>query len=329
MASLDSNSTETANPAATEPLVSAVEPQSGTAETAVSPQTIQRHDFRQPAFLSASELRKLRQQHESLTHVLAARLSIYLRMEFGVQLARFEAVTYQNFVDSLANPCHLTLFKAEPLRGICLLNINPRLALAIIDRMMGGAGTAETATRELSEVETALLDQIVQLMLSEWCHHWSGLQELRPVLLGHENSARFLHTSSGESILVVITLEARFGDCTEQFQFAFPHTTLEPLIQSLNAQLSPGAEKPAPAAQPVPKWNRVFDNVLIALVADWSGLKLTARDLARLKIGDVVPLPPEFSTRIRVRLGSTSKFLGRLGTSDQRWAIELTEVLRT
>src|SRR6187455_2738497 len=76
---------------------------------------IEPYDFRNPAFLSEAELRRLRLLHEDFIRYLSARLSLYLRMEFGLKMAKLTTVTYSKFTDSLPNPTHLSLFKVEPL----------------------------------------------------------------------------------------------------------------------------------------------------------------------------------------------------------------------
>ena len=89
-----------------------------------------------------NELRRLRILHEDFIRYLSARLSLYLRMELGLKMARLTTATYAKFTESLPNPTHLCLFKAEPLAGVGILDINPRLALTIADRllaMLGGA----------------------------------------------------------------------------------------------------------------------------------------------------------------------------------------------
>jgi flagellar motor switch protein FliM len=289
---------------------------------------IEPYDFRSPVLLSAGDLRKLRLEHEAFLVSLAARLSIHLRLEFALKLAQLETRPYQKFVQSLAEPCHLTLFKVEPLRGICILEMPPRLGFAIIDRLMGGPGQPSATPRDLSEVEMALLDQALQLILSEWCGHWSKFQELRPTLLGHENTGRFLQTSAPEAVMLAVSIEARMGDCSEQIQIGFPYTTLEPLVRALSSKLKTGAEGvPHPPTQARPKWKREFDDLLMSVNATGPGIKLTARQLAKLKVGDVIPLPSDFANAVRLRLAGTPRFLGRLGTSEQHWAIELTALL--
>ena len=99
---------------------------------------VQTYDFRQPVFLSEAELRRLRLLHEDFARYLSARLSLYLRMDFGVKLARLATATYSSFTDALANPTHLSVFRVEPLSGAGVLDVNPRLALTIADRLLPG-----------------------------------------------------------------------------------------------------------------------------------------------------------------------------------------------
>ncbi|MFO1497084.1 MAG: FliM/FliN family flagellar motor switch protein [Verrucomicrobiota bacterium] len=291
--------------------------------------SIQPYDFRCPVFLSANELRKLRLQHEAFIQALAARLSIYLRVEFGLQMSQLQTMTYQKFIDGLPNPCHLTLFKVDPLRGICILDVNPRLGLTIIDRLMGGPGHSISVNRDLSEIEMALLEQAVRLVIGEWCNHWGKIQELRPVLLGHENSGRFLQTSQPDAVMLALSMEARMGDCVEPIQIGFPYTTLEPLIRGLSQKLNQHNEEAIPANGGKPKWSRDFDDIKVPVVADFPGITVSARKLTQLKVGDVIPLPADFATGVQLRLAKIPRFVGRLGSADGHSAVELSRTLPT
>lgn len=289
---------------------------------------VQPFDFRQPVFLSGAELRRLRQRHEEFINALAARLSIYLRMDFGLTLARLDTVTYEKFREALPSPTHLTLFKIEPLRGICVLEMHPRLGLTMVDRLMGGSAQAVNADHPLSEIEMALHDQAVQVILTEWCGHWGGSQDLRPVLLGTESNGRYLQTAPPDTIMLLLTLEARLGDCLEHLQICFPCYTLEPLTRQLNQNFDSSArEAAAPATVPM-HWNPLFDEVLVPITAEWQGAELLARAIAQLKTGDVLTLDPEGASHITIRLAGRPKFAGRLGTQADKWAVELTTLLK-
>jgi len=284
--------------------------------------------FRQSDFLAENELRKLRGRQEGFIRALAARLSLYLRLEFGLQAAGMRAVSFQHFIERMLTPTHLTLFKLEPLRGICFLDIPPRLGLTIADRLLGGAAHSADPKAELSEIEIALLDQAVQIILTEWCAQWSDLQELKPALLGHEMDGRFLQTSARNNLIFEVSLEASLGDCKEKFRIGLPYRSLEPLLRQMSGSMEAQTkETPAPAA-PVPRWNQVFDDVPVAITAELRGLELTARALTTLKPGDTLPLQPQHLTQVRLRLAQTPTFLGNLGTLSQKWAIEVTQILK-
>lgn len=291
--------------------------------------SVQPYDFRQPVFLSAGELRKLRLRQEDFARSLAARLSIYLRLEFGLQMSKLQTVNYQKFIDSLQNPTHLTLFKAEPLPGICILEIPTQLGVTIVDRLLGGAAHSVNLDRDLSDIEAALLDQAVQIIIHEWCNQWASLKELRPVLLGHESNGRFLQTSSHDTVMLALALEARLGDCQDAIQMGFPCFTLEPLMRQLSAQIEASSKESVPAVNNRIRWNRDLEEVRIPVTATWDGLELKAGDLARLKVGDVLEMSPERAAQVQVRLGSIPKFTARLGTLHEKWAIELQAVLKS
>ncbi len=286
--------------------------------------SIQPYDFRQPVFLSAGELRKLRLRQEDFTRSLAARMSIYLRMEFSLQMSRLGTLTYERFLESISNPTHLTLFKTDPLRGVSLLDIPSQLGVVIVDRLLGGPAQAVNLERDLSDIESALLDQAVQIILNEWCNQWSNLRELRPVVVGHESSGRFLQTTSHDTVMLVLALEAKLGECQEVIQMGFPCYTLEPLMRQLNAHIeASNADPHAPHNQAI-KWNVEMNDVRVPVTADWDGLTLRARNVARLKPGDVIPLEPQFASKIKVNLAGMPKFVGRLGRLDDKWAVEIT-----
>lgn len=281
------------------------------------------HKFPQLSFFSGSELRKLRMKHEELIRSLAAQLAIYLRMDCVLQMSKLETIPFERFVDGIANPTYLSLFKLEPLRGICLLDISPRLALCVVDRQLGGAAVKVDEARGLSEIEIKLVSRVVEMIVSEWCSFWRQIVDLRPVLLGHETNARFVQACPPETMMLVIGMEAWLGgEIVDQMQFAFPYYTLEPLIEQLNANDANGEVQPR-GAGPL-RWNPALDDMRLNLSAELPKVKVNTRELAQLKPGDVLPLSPEMINHVRLRLGKKVKFEGVLGTTEDHRAVRIT-----
>src|ERR1700685_4153086 len=55
---------------------------------------IEVYDFRNPVFLAEVDLRRLRAIHEEFVRYLSARISLFLRMEFGLKMTRLTTLAY-------------------------------------------------------------------------------------------------------------------------------------------------------------------------------------------------------------------------------------------
>jgi len=288
------------------------------------------YDFRNPMLLPPADARKLRLHQEDFVQAAAARLSIHLRSEFNLALSSLETVAFEKVSKNWAHPSHLTLFKMDPLRGVCILQTSAQLGLCMVDRQMGGPGQATPSDQEISEIEKVLLEQTAQLFLEEWCGHWSGLKELKPAILGYESSGGFIRAVPPETIMLVVSMEAGFGECKGQIQMSVPFAIMEPLI----LRFCRGSETLAAPAPPAPappvagwKWNPCFDEVCVPVTAEWEGLEMTARQILALKVGDVLPLDAKRLQKINVRVADMLKFQGRPGTLAGQWAVELTQAV--
>ena len=296
---------------------------------AVGRDVVRRHEFPHLSLFSPAELRRLRLRHEDFISSLAARLSIHFGMEAGLQMSKLEAMPFQKFADGLSNPTYLTVLKLQPLAGVGLLDIPPRLGLCLVDRELGGPGRVPEETRQIGKIEARLLSRVVGLIVNEWCSIWGDLMEVRPTVMGNESNSRFLNTSTPATSMLVVGMEARIAETTDQMQFAFPHSMLEPLILKLNAKVA-GGEKPETSPKTAPaKWNSVFDDLDIQVRAELPEIQLPAGQLAGLKPGDVLTLPPELMNQVRLRLADHPGFVGNLGVSNQRRAVKITQSLKS
>ena len=85
----------------------------------------------------------------------------------------------------------------------------------------------------------------------------------------------------------------------------------------------PAEKRPATG----PKWNPILNDVNLRVSAELPNLKITAREVASLKSGDVIPLDPEILQNLRVSLAKKQKFLASAGRCESRWAARITKIL--
>jgi flagellar motor switch protein FliM len=286
---------------------------------------IRRHEFPKVSLYSPAQLRQLRMRHEDYIGSLAARLSIRMGLDLGLQMSKLEAVSFHSFTNGLSNPTYLSLLKLHPLPGIGLLDIPPRLGLCMVDRELGGSGRTPDETLQIGKIEARLLSKVVDLIVQEWCGAWHDILEIRPTVLGTESNSRFLTTSGPSDIMLVIGVEMHFGDTVDAMQLAFPSPMLEPLTLKLNSAANAGQKQGAAVPPPLPQWNPHFDDIQVRLQAELPEIQLPAGQVAALKPGDVLNIPAELMTRVRLRLADHPGFVGTLGMSNQRRAVRIEE----
>lgn len=283
---------------------------------------VEAYDFRNPAFLSEFELRRLRLMHEDFIRYLSARLSLFLRMEFGLKMAKLTTISYSKFTESLPSPTHICLFKAEPLVGVGILDINPRLALTIADRLLGGRGHSVKAERYLTEIEIALLEDVINILLEEWSGQWKVEEDLRPQIIGHENNGRFLQTSTKDAIVLALSLEVNFGDCSEQIQIGVPYYTIEPLVKKMQARRHKDTDL-STVVKSV-SWQQVYDHISMPVRAEWNALDLSLREITSLRVGDVIEMPAVLLQDTQLLLNGTPKFVGTVGLDTDHVAVQIS-----
>ena len=297
----------------------------GRRDDGVAPK-VEAYDFRNPVFLTEVDLRRLRLLHEDFIRYLSARLALFLRMECALKMAKLTTLTYAKFTESLPNPTHLCLFKVEPLGGVGILDLNPRLALTLVDRLLGGRGHSVKVDRYLTEIEIALLEDILRIILEEWCAQWHHETDLHPEIIGHENNGRFLQSSPKDAIMLALTIEVDFGDCAESMEIGVPYYMIEPMVKVIQARRhrdATPAQTRAPAA-----WKAVYEHISLPAHAEWDAFHLPLRELTRLRVGDVLELPADIVDQTRVCLAGSPKFTGVAGLDGERVVVKITEKIK-
>ncbi len=283
--------------------------------------------FGQAASLSSSDLHRFRTHNTSIARAMAARLSLFVRAEFSMELEEVTTMTFQKYTDNAPTPCHLVLFKVDPLQGIGIMDFAPSLGLVLTDRMLGGIGAMIDPDRPLREVEHSLIDQASSILLQEWAENWKTRESLMPRLLGFESNPKFLTTCDPDEEVKVLKYTATMGDVFDRVQLVLPVKMSEPLIQQLTADTDVKKKDAASAESLTPEWNDAYNGVKLNVSALWNDVEMASRDLLNFKVGDFLPLDSDSFDKVEVRLADRPKFVGRLGSAGKKTAIEITKYI--
>lgn len=285
-------------------------------------------DFRNPVFLSETELRQIRIRHESYIHYLAAHLSIFLRKDVTLNMAKLHTLPYEKFIETIPSPTYINLFKIDPLQGVCVFNVNPRLALTLVNRMLGGKGHSITEDRYLTEIEMTIMDDIIQVIIDEWVALWSDMPHLGELIassVGRENNGRFLQTAPRDAIMLVLDVETGIGDCSELFQMAFPYYFMEPIVKTLQKE-NRKYEK-METEEHKPQWYNAYSEIKVPVTAEWEPFEMSVSDLLTLKKGNVIEFPKECLSQTYVKVNKEIRYVGEAGVENGHTSVKINEKL--
>ena len=270
---------------------------------------IKKYDFTNPIVLSDSDLSKLKTKSEQFVYYLAGHLSMFLRTEFNLELEDLTADLYSNFTQSIKNPSCITMFKLQELNGVCLLDVNSHLSATVVDRILGGRGSTNPEERGLTDIEKALVEDFNQIILEEWCKQWHNTMNLTPSIIGTESSGKFLQTSPSDAMMLIMSMEASFGDVSGPMRIAVPYYTLEPVVSRLLTSVSVTENK---TVKP-PRWHEIYDEIPVSVSAEWDAFELSLRDLSNLEVDDVIEMSSALIEKTNLRIEGRTCFIGEIG----------------
>lgn len=314
-------------PTAEQPEAPAAEPRApfvlfradGTRVAASEKIAIEPVNFHNPTLLAESELRRLRLVHDDFTRTLAARLSSLLRAELGLHLGSFETKSCEAFIEGLRNPNQIALFRVTPLNGIGLIEFPPKLAAALTNRILGGREPAENAAAYLTEIEIALLEDVIAIITTEWCEQWHDETNMTAHLIGHETNPRFIQMASKGAMMLVVGIEVALGRCEEVIQIAVPLSMIEPMMKRMDAARTRDSQRSEQGSA----WRASYDEITVPVHAEMVAAKMTVAALLRLKTGDLIELPASALENTRISVAGSVRFTARAGQQNGFAAVEI------
>jgi flagellar motor switch protein FliM len=303
-----------------------VEPQE--VQQATDQKKIKIYDFKRPDKFSKDQIRTINNMHETFARLTTTNLSAQLRSLAQVHVASVDQLTYEEFIRSIPNPTTLAVINMDPLKGTAILEVDPAVTFAIIDRSFGGQGEGTKFSRDLTEIEQSVMEGIIVRVLGNMREAWSSVIDLRPRLGNIETNPQFAQVVPPTEMVVLVTLETKVGDVEGMMNFCIPYMTIEPIISKLSAQYWYSSIRRGGQTENLEILKERLSTVEVSVVAEVGSMDLTVRDVLNLKNGDVVRFP---NTRVNdsmsLTIGNKRKFMCRPGMLGNRLAVQIIKKL--
>ena len=287
------------------------------------------YDFRRPDKFSKDQIRTLYMLHESFARMLNTYMSSHLRTLVNVDVASVEQLTYQEFVQSLANPSVISILGVPPLKGNIIFEISSEIAFAYLDRVFGGDGTTTMKTRVLTEIEDAVMRRFVNSAMERFKESWSNVTPMNPVLEATESNPQFTQIVPPNDMVVIVTLHTKLGEVESMMNICIPYLVLEPIMSKLTTTfwVAATAAKDEHGGQ-AEIIRKKLDRTKVPLVVEVGRVQITIREFLTLGFGDVLQLNTKVKDDFPCMIGTNPKFYCRPGTFGKKLAVQITQVVQ-
>jgi flagellar motor switch protein FliM len=286
------------------------------------------YDFKRALRFSKDQIRSLTRIHENFARLLTTYFSAQLRTYVQISVASSDQIPYEEFIRSIPKMTILNVFEVPPLDGRILMEVNPHIAYAMMDRVLGGKGVSENKVENLTEIETKIMSNLFEKGIENLQEAWSAIAEIDPMLTDFEVNPQFLQMVSPNETVVVISLNTQIGETTGMINICIPHVVLEPIIPKLSVHYWMQTSKKERSIEEIASLERRVKKANLPIITELGTTDISIHDFLLLDVGDVIELNQVIEAPLKVKIGEVPKYLAQPGQAGKKIAIQILDILK-
>ena len=289
---------------------------------------VKNYDFARPSKFSKEHLRTLEIIFEHFGRLLATNLPAYLRKSVNVDIVNSEVVIYSEFSNALSNPVLLGVVSMKPLAGNMVMEMASNLGFAIVDRLLGGTGTALDKERDFSEIELSIIERIFSICVNLLKEPWENVIKVTPRLERIETNSQFAQIISPTEMIALVTLHIKIGDVEGLMNICLPYLTLESVMDKLNTKFWYSNLQEHDDKQYTDAIEALISKAKIPVKAVLGNSTISVDDFVNLQVGDIIRLDSGVNQDLNIFVGNIKKFTALPGAVGDNYAVRVTSVVR-
>ncbi|QDP40184.1 flagellar motor switch protein FliM [Radiobacillus deserti] len=287
------------------------------------------YDFKRALRFSKDQIRSLSRIHENFARLLTTYFSAQLRTYVNISVASVDQIPYEEFVRSVPKMTILNIYSVAPLEGRIVIEFNPNIAYAMMDRQLGGRGASVNKVENLTEIETTLMTSLFERAMENLQEAWSSVTDITPVLEEFEVNTQFLQLVSPNETVVVVSLNTTIGESSGMINICIPHVVLEPIIPRLSVHYwmqtkSTSISKP----EEYKNLTKTIEKASMDLKVVLGESSISMEDLLHLNLNDVIMLDQPIDQPLSLHVGNQAKFRVQPGKKKSKLAVQIIEEIK-
>lgn len=290
-------------------------------------QKIRVYDFKRALRFSKDQIRSLTRIHENFARLLTTYFSAQLRTYVQIEVAAVDQLSYDEFIRSIPEKTILNIFQPYPLEGRLIMEVNPNIAYAMLDRLLGGRGSGVNKVDNLTEIESRIMTQLFRGTIDSFQEAWRSVIELDPEMEEIEVNPQFLQMVSPNETVIVISLSTTVAETTGMINICLPHVVLEKVLPSLSVHYWMQEIKKERLPGEKEALEQKIQKAPLLVQAELGRSTMLIKEFLHLQVGDIIELNQPINQPLQVHVGGKLKFYAQPGKLKNKLAVQVTEVI--
>jgi flagellar motor switch protein FliM len=286
------------------------------------------YDFKRALRFSKDQIRSILRIHENYARLLTTFFSTHLRTFANISVASVDQIPYEEFIRSVPKKTVLNLYSVAPLEGRLIMEVNPNIAYALLDRILGGKGSSVNKVNDLTEIETILMTQLFEKAIGNLKEAWSTIEDIEPILEKFEVNPQFMQIVAPNETVVVVSFNTIVGETSGMINICIPHIVLEPIIPKLAAHYwmqTPTKHRDREAYDKLSK-NIVGASIDAKVILGESTINI--QEFLSLNKDDVIALHQSIDDPLILAINNEPKFYVQPGKYKNKTSVQVLEQIK-
>lgn len=291
-------------------------------------QKVRVYDFKRALRFSNDQIRGITRIHENYARLLTTFFAAQLRSYVNISVASVDQIPYEEFIRSIPKMTILNIYSVKPLEGNILMEVNPNIAYALLDRLLGGKGNSVNRVDSLTEIDTLLMSQLFEKAAGNLEEAWASLVEIDPILEDFEVNPQFLQMVSPNETVVVVSFATEVGEVSGMINICIPHIVLEPIISKLSVHywMQTVAKDRNPES-----YENISSNLQQANIeakAILGHAEITIDQFLNLDVNDLVTLDQTIDEALLLEINEMPKFYVQPGKYKNKVSVQVLDEIK-
>ena len=277
------------------------------------PEGIVPFDFRRQQRIIKGDMPTLDVINEHFSQFFKVSLSMTINKTVDVNPASVKVTKFGEFMQTLPIPTSLHIYRMDPLRGHILLVIGGRLAISIVELLLGGSVEEHIKLegKTFTPIESQLVKKIVFIALEDLEKAWNPIFPIKIDYLRSEFNPQFAGIVMPTELVVIIKFSLEIAEIEDSITLCIPYSTIEPIREKLCARFQ--SDQLERDNTWVERLEKEIKQTKAEVCVELAKTTLKVKDLLSLKKGDIIKLNKDIKSPLTLKVEGIPKFLGYAG----------------